>query len=129
MTSGNYADIDWLRRKLIIKDEDEDPDLDDSIEAANRFVDDVLSRNSATIPVTDPDLLSSAEFVANAEAMRDYKLTKQDIETSNEWRKTREERIKALLDKIHDNISDNSQGQFVAVSSSYRSEPLKSRSG
>lgn len=129
MASGDYADLSWLKRKLIIKDEEEDPDLNDSIEGANRFVDDILSRHSATVPVTNADLLVSAEGVANAEAMRDYKLTKQDIETSNEWRKTRDERVKAMIGKLEIDITNNTQGAFVCVSTEYKTQPLKSREG
>ena len=127
MASGNYADLDWLKRKLIIKDEDDDPELDDAVESANRFVDDILSRHAATLPLTG-DLLVSATGVANAEAMRDYKLSKQDIDTAREWKATRNERSEALIGKLKTDPSTNTQSATVSVASTYRSEPLASRS-
>jgi len=128
MASGDYADLKWLKRKLNVSDEDDDVDLDDAVESANRFVDDILTRHSATIPVTG-DLKVSATNVANAEAMRDYKLTKQDIEMSNAWRTTRKERAEALIAVLETNPSTNTQNKVVAVAKKYKTQPLKSRSG
>lgn len=129
MASGNYADLTWLKRKLNISDEDDDPDLDDSVESANRFVDDVLSRHAATVPVTDTDLLDSCTWVANCEAMRDYKLTKQDIETSKEWKTTRKEKLDNLIAKLAKDPDTNTQSKFVAVATTYKTNPLHTRTG
>jgi len=128
MAAGDYADLKWLKRKLFIGDEDEDPDLDSAVEAANRFVDDILYRHAATLPLTG-DLLTSATEVANADAMRDYKLTKQDIETSREWKATRKEKMQALTDKLDADPATNTQSETVAVTSSYKTTPLKTRTG
>jgi len=126
MAAGDYADLKWLKRKLVISDEDDDPDLNASIESANTFVSDILFRHSATLPVTG-DLKTSAGDVANCEAMRDYKLTKQDIETSKEWRAARNEKSKGLIARLDADPNTNTQGAFVAVSTAYKTEPMKSR--
>jgi len=129
MTSGDYADLEWLKRKLLIGDEDEDPTLDDSVESANRYVDDILSRHAATVPVTDTDLLDSCVWVANCEAMRDYKLSKQDIETAKEWRFTRKEKEEALIAKLEKDPETNTQSKTVAVATTYKTNPLHTRTG
>jgi len=129
MASGDYADLKWLKRKLYLSDEDDDPDLDDSVEAANRFVDDILARHSATVPVTDADLLASCKWVANCDAMRDYKLTKQDVETSKEWRFTRKEKMDILIAKLESDPQTNTQSKSVAVATTYKTNPLHTRTG
>lgn len=123
---GDYANIDWLKDKLKIDDEDEDEDLMNAVEAANRFTEDLVTIHAETVPLTD-EQKKSAEGVANAEAMRDYKLTKLAIDASKEWRYVRDERVKALIAVLSSDPT-NSQNDVVAVSSTYRSEPLKSRS-
>src|SRR3990167_6794007 len=127
MVSGDYADLNWLKRKLTIGDEDDDLELDDSVESANRYVDDILSRYAATLPLTG-DVLVSATNVANADAMREYKLSKQDIDNSREWKATRNERSEALIGKLKTDPNTNTQSATVSVASTYRSEPLASRS-
>lgn len=126
MASGDYADIEYLKGKLHIDDTDEDQDLIDAIEDANRFVDDLLYPHASTLPLTG-DQLTSAKGVANADAIRSYKLVKRDIDVSKEWKNIRDERSEALIDKLKAQPDTNTQFAAVAVASSYRSEPLASR--
>jgi hypothetical protein len=123
---GDYYNKDQVKELCTIKAESTKNDdvLDQLGEDSNRYVGDLLFKYSAdSDDLTDANQ-ASATNIANYRTTKLWKLKQADYEGVREWKIAQKDAEKALISRLESDVT-NTKSAPVAVSTSYRTAPLK----
>jgi hypothetical protein len=126
---GDYYNKEQVKDLASIKQESTKNDdvLDQIGEDSNRYVGDLLFKYSAdSDDLTDANK-ASATNIANYRTTKLWKLKQADYEGVREWKIAQKDAEKALISRLESDVT-NTKSTPVAVSTSYRTQPLKNRS-
>lgn len=100
--------------------------LDGFGEDSNRLVTDILTLHSVDPYSLTAGQNESAENIVNRNVLCLWYGRQKDFDSANHWEKKRDQAKNALIELL-DSDPANDRNATVAVSSSYRSSPLKDR--
>ena len=123
---GNYFDKSQTKELIAVTQESTKYDdlLDQIGEDSNRYVSDIFFKyNADSEAMTDKDK-ASAINIANYRTAKIFKLRQADYEGVKEWKANQKEIEDALISRLESDVT-NTKSATVAVSTSYRTQPLK----
>jgi hypothetical protein len=126
---GDYFNKDQTKDLLAVGQESTKYDdlLDQLGEDSNRYVGDILFKYSADSDDLQDSDKASATNIANYRTAKLFKLRQADYEGVREWKQCQKDAEKALISRLESDVT-NTKSTPVAVSTSYRTQPLKNRS-
>jgi hypothetical protein len=126
---GDYYNKEQVKDLASIKQESTKNDdvLDQIGEDSNRYVGDLLFKYSADSDDLEDQDKASATNIANYRTVKIWKLKQADYEGVREWKIAQKDAESALISRLESDVT-NTKSAPVAISSSYRTQPLKNRS-